>query len=552
MNLCGEPGGLRDPAGEAERHPSPGEQGGASGQQFRGVTEELHPGVESGDGLEGPPGEGECQTAHADGSDLRGQGQGGALEDSGAEGLGRPEAARRQLEESPGHDQFGGGVLGEAVQRLAEDLQGPVGATQPVVEVLGAGQGQIGRLGGPDGAGGLEHSLCLLRPAQSGHGPGERDLRGEARTRVHGGPRQRRGGVEAAGAEHPAGRRQGGLRVDRLPRLQADHGQPARVVTAAERRRLQGVTEPPEQLPPPERGQASAQRLGVEGMGQPHLPAPPVPLRHGGGGDHSRRLEFPDDGGRRQPLQNVEGKWLGESERLGRPALGRGEGAKPLLDGLERASRRHRLSFPAPHAVPLRQGAGPEPDLDQLMEEENVALAQPAQLVTRAGVQVTVERLAEERLHLGPGEGLELDPADGPLLPQPHNRVGKGLAGACREQQRRGLSTGQLMQEGGRGGIEEVGIVDGDHQPPVPSLVAELANAVPEDVERAHGERLREERREGTEGDGRRRLRGGHLTDEPSIAAQSGERLAAEPGLADPMGARDDDAARGRALELTS
>jgi hypothetical protein len=287
-------------------------------------------------------------------------------------------------------------------------------------------------------------------------------------------------------------------------------------------------------------------------MSPPHLPAPPVPLGHGGGGDHRHRLEVPDDGERRQLLQYVEGKWFGESERFGRLALGRREGAKPLLDGLERASRRHRLSFPAPHAVPLRQGARTEPDLDQLMEEEGVALAQPAQLMTRAGVQVPVERLAEERLHLGPREGLELDPADGPLLAQPHNRVGKGLAGACREQQRRGLSTGQLMQEGGRGGIEEVGVVDGDHQPPVPTLLAELANAVPEDVERAQGERLREERREGTEGDGRRRRRGGHLTDEPSIPAQPGERLAAEPGLTDPRGARDDDAARGRTLELTS
>ncbi len=340
--------------------------------------------------------------------------------------------------------------------------------------------------------------------------------------------------------------------MDRLPRLQADHGQPARVVTAAQRGRLQGVAEPPEQLPPPERGQASAQGLGVEGMGEPYLPAPPVPLRHGGGADHPRRLELADHGGRRQPLQNVEGKWLGEGERLGRLALGRGEGAKPLLDGLERASRRHRLTVPTPYAVPLRQGAGTEPDLDQLVEEERVALAQPAQLVTRAGVQVAVERLAEERLHLGPGEGLELDPADGPLLAQPHERVGKGLAGACRQQQRCGLSTGQLMQEGGRGGIEEVGVVDGDHQSPVAALVAELANAVPEDVERAHRERLREQRREGTEGDGRRRLRGGHLADEPSIPAQPGERLAAEPGLTDPGGARDDDAARGRTLQLTS
>ena len=447
---------------------------------------------------------------------------------------------------------MGGGPLREGARGCAENLKGLVAAPERVVEVLGAGQGQLGHLVSPAGVSGGEDGLRILRPPEPGHGAGEGDLRREARPGVDRRPRQRLGGVETPRAEHPAGCRHRGLGMDRLSRLHTDQGQPARIVISAKRGRLEGVAQPAEQLPPPERGQSASQSLGVEGMGEPHLPPPPVPLRHGGGGDHRSRLQVPDDRGRHQPLQNVEGEWLGESERFGRLALRRGEGAKPLLDGLEGASCRHRLSVPAPYAVPLRQSAGTEPDLDQLVEEEGVALAQPAQLVARAGVQVTVEHLTEERLHLGPGERLQLDPADRPLLAQPHDRIGQGLTGSGRQQEGGRLGARQLVQESGRSGVEELSVVNRDDQPPAPTLVPQLANAVTEDVKRAHGEGFREERREGPEGDGRGRHGGGDLPDEPAVPSHASERFRAEAGLADPGSARDDDAARGRTLQLPS
>jgi len=135
-------------------------------------------------------------------------------------------------------------------------------------------------------------------------------------------------------------------------------------------------------------GQASA-GLGVED-GEPYLPAPPyrsVTV----GADHpaarargSRR--------RRQPLQNVEGKWLGEGERLGRLALGRGRGRSRCW----MASRGPPAATGSPsqrHTRPAPQGAGTSRSRPARGGRARCP-GQPAQLVTLRGVQVAVERLA--------------------------------------------------------------------------------------------------------------------------------------------------------------
>ena len=167
------------------------------------------------------------------------------------------------------------------------------------------------------------------------------------------------------------------------------------------------------------------------------------------------------------------------------------------------------------------------------------------------GIDVAVEHLAEQRLHLGPGEGLELDPADRPILAETHDRVGQRLAGAGGEQEGCGLGARQLVEERGGRGVEELRVIDGDHHPPAPALLAQPPHAVPEDVEGAHRESLREQRRERAEGDGRRRQGGGDLSDQPAVATEPGQGLGPEPGLADPGGTRDDHPARGRTLQLS-
>ena len=181
----------------------------------------------------------------------------------------------------------------------------------------------------------------------------------------------------------------------------------------------------------------------------------------------------------------------------------------------------------------------------QLAEEEHVALAADGE-VRHGG---PVDRAAQHRLEeLGDRPGVEpdeLEPLDDTVLPQGRHRLGRHLAGAEGGQDEGRVAPGQLVDERGRGVVEQVGVVDHEGEAPALGPFEERRRRPAEQVGPVvDASRLtvvggREQRGEGPEREGGGRSGGGHPGGAHAGRLGQPKGLQGEPGFPDPGRAGD-------------
>jgi hypothetical protein len=119
---------------------------------------------------------------------------------------------------------------------------------------------------------------------------------------------------------------------------------------------------------------------------------------------------------------------------------------------------------PAPHAAVVGQQAAIDPVADQLAHEQRVAPGQVPQRAHRPTVGRAAQRGAEERLDIVARELGELQQRAQLVLPQRPERVRSALVAPHADDRERLAGGNQLMHQRGRGVVEQVPVVDAQHQ----------------------------------------------------------------------------------------
>ncbi len=384
--------------------------------------------LDGGEGALAPSHERLGRRGHGEGEDRRAAPRGGTLEHRRGlgEGVGGTaeavEGDRPQRGELVAPSRVLDRPLGRADHPV--DLDRPGHAPE---EVGGAQQRHLGDL-----LAGLrpergERLLDLAGPLLVHQRLGEEVAGPEAAAGVDPGPGEALAEGEVAGGEGAPGGVGERLRRRSLARLEPPGRDPEQVVLAA---RPGGRERPGELGPDPGEAQAAGPRadhLGVERMGEADAGAPAL----AGDREHPGGLGLGEDARGREPLQHLGPHRLAEGDRLEQPGLLGAEPAQPLLDHREQgAARRHR---PAPAPDPLLGGeaAGGDPGVDELAQEEHVAVGDPGELAEAGPVDVAAEDPPDELAHVRPGERPDLDLAADAVLPEGDDRVGGGLAGCA-------------------------------------------------------------------------------------------------------------------------
>ncbi|GAA3308796.1 hypothetical protein GCM10020295_71750 [Streptomyces cinereospinus] len=162
--------------------------------------------------------------------------------------------------------------------------------------------------------------------------------------------------------------------------------------------------------------------------------------------------------------EGVQGKreGFGEGEAVEGLAFG-GRGAvqggpDPVAD---RRGDRHRA---APRPLVRARDGGEQPAVahraEQVAQQPQVALAEPAQPVRGERLQRAARAEGEEFLRLPRGQRLQGEPGQQLAGPQPGHRAGHGRGVPGDDQQAGAAVHGELVDQGGGGVVEQVRVVD--------------------------------------------------------------------------------------------
>jgi hypothetical protein len=251
-------------------------------------------------------------------------------------------------------------------------------------------------------------------------------------------------------------------------------------------------------------------------------------------------LQRLDGAHRHQARQQLDPQRIAVGEQL--------EDAQLVLVGALQAGgdqlhqpRRHRpRPLPAPHAVRVGQRALIEPGDHQLPQQQRVAAGRPPQPGRGRRVDLPAQRRAEHLLDLQRRQRQQVEPLDDPILPQRGDRVGCGLPASERDQHERRTGADDLVQQRRRGVVEQVRVVDPEHQAPLVADPHQRLRRGPQQVRarQVGGEQLRER----PERDRPGRPRGDRAPAEVAGGISLVERLQCEAGLAHPRLAGHHDA----------
>ena len=128
------------------------------------------------------------------------------------------------------------------------------------------------------------------------------------------------------------------------------------------------------------------------------------------------------------------------------------------------AGRGGELLGERPHPAAPGERTAVDRGADELAGEQGVAQRAGPQEVEDLAVDRPAQRLAHQPVENGPPERLQVEPFAQPVLPQPDDRVGDVLATPHRGQHPQAVLGRELVHECGRGLVQRVGIVDGEHR----------------------------------------------------------------------------------------
>jgi hypothetical protein len=174
-------------------------------------------------------------------------------------------------------------------------------------------------------------------------------------------------------------------------------------------------------------------------------------------------------------------------------------------DQLHESIGRGRRADHPPDAAVVTERSAVQPRLDQLAQEEDIPLATDGEVGGRSRIDRALKDGREELLDVARPEAEEIEPVDDPVLPQGHDGVRGRFTGADRGQDEGTVHHRQLLDQGGRRVIEEMGVVDEERKALSTSGLDESGGRASQEIgtvvhRPGHGiPRGREERGEGPE-----------------------------------------------------
>jgi hypothetical protein len=267
-------------------------------------------------------------------------------------------------------------------------------------------------------------------------------------------------------------------------------------------------------------------------VGQAHPRPPPGLLHH----QQPGALGGLDGGAVGQALEHGQRQRLTAGGQLDRGALGRPQPVQAGADQLGKAGGAAQATRPAPQLAAAVQGARLQPPEDELAQEQRVAFGHADELVPCHRVDLAVQGAVEQPVHRLAAQRRHGHPPGQAVLPQRDDRVGGGLAAAHGGHDRRQRAGHELVDERGRGVVEQVRVVDPEQQRPPTRPLGEQLGGPAEGVEAIVAEALG---RGQQVGDGPERDRSGRPgcrqpLDPPPRRLGPGQGFPGHPRLADP------------------
>ena len=244
-------------------------------------------------------------------------------------------------------------------------------------------------------------------------------------------------------------------------RLEPPGGQAQQIAAPLDVARLQRIGQRAEHVACAQRADVGPEHLAEQRVIEPRFEAPVV----GADVDESLPLDRLDGLGPGQPLEHVDGHRLAEGDELDRLGFGGIERAEPLLDQIgqpfgdvQRADQR------PPTLGVLGQRPALDGAEDQLAQGQRVPPTDAAQLDVGRGADALPERLVDEPIELVLAQRLHVDPQGVTVLPELEDGVADVLTGAHGGEHEHLAIGGDLQDERRRGVVEQVGVVDQQHQ----------------------------------------------------------------------------------------
>ena len=287
-------------------------------------------------------------------------------------------------------------------------------------------------------------------------------------------------------------------------------------------------------------GHARAQDVAVQRVREPDV----LGARAGVDRDQPVRFRVGERVIGRQPLDLRHRERLRQREQLDGGALLAGELVDPAADELDQRRGHRRRPREPPEAAIGDQAAAVDGAEHELARVQRIALAAIEHPALRLLLHGPTERGLDQRPHRLVAEALQLEPLRAAVLPQRDDRVRARLARAHRGDDEHAGPRRQVQHERSGRGIEQLGVVDAEHDRASRGALAQQLRALAQEVERllgAHGRR--QQTGEGAERDHRRAARRLHPLRHRALVFELGQNLASEARLADAGACSDDDAA---------
>jgi hypothetical protein len=243
-------------------------------------------------------------------------------------------------------------------------------------------------------------------------------------------------------------------------------------------------------------------------------------------------------------LNDLEAEWFAGGDQLQDGPLGALQATESSLDHVAKAGGRIHRTTPPPDAVALSKLAVLTPGQQQLAKQEAVAQGRRPEPVQGEAVDLPAKHRADQLLDLRARQRLQLEPLGEPVLPQGKDRIGYRLAAAKRRQDEHRRCGCELVEQGRRTVVQQVGVVDPEHEPPRAGLPFQRCHGSAEELRLIRytlaedGEQLGER----PQRDRRCRLGGNRPAGRKPPCARRPEHFAGQPGLADAGLSGDDDA----------
>ena len=161
---------------------------------------------------------------------------------------------------------------------------------------------------------------------------------------------------------------------------------------------------------------------------------------------------------------------LSQGEQLQHAPFGVRQLTESQRHKLHQATRGPKRSQEAADPSLVHEHACVQRPENELAQDHRIALATIGELPHRRRVHGLPESRDEQLFDSGVVEDLHLDALGGAVLPQSHDCIRRRLARAHRGEHRRGAGHGELVEQGRRAVVEQVGVVHENDEGPVPGF----------------------------------------------------------------------------------